>query len=230
MKLPRLFVAGFKSMIPITTGVIPFGAVVGTVCAEAGFSFFQTISMNILVYAGAAQLAAVELMNHHSASLLVIITGLVINLRFLLYSAAMSPVLQNEKLRTKIFCAYSLTDQSYAVMSAHQHQLKTSSESVQFYIGGALCMLIAWDLSVVAGYAFGNFAPSSWALEYAVPLSFMALVIPTLKNKKYVIVALFSFVSSILLNPLPYRLGLIATAALSIILAAAITKKKAVQS
>lgn len=213
-------------MIPITTGVIPFGAVVGTVCSEAGFSFFQTMSMNTLVYAGAAQLASVDLMTKNAASVLVIITGLVINLRFLLYSAAMSPVLHNEKFWTKLFCAYSLTDQSYAVMTANQLKLNTPSETVKFYLGGAVCMLLAWDLSVVAGYTFGNFAPASWALEYAVPLSFMALVIPTLKNKNYVIVAGFSFVVSILLNDLPYRLGLIATAALSITLAALLTRKK----
>ena len=214
-------------MLPITTGVIPFGAVVGTVSHEAGFSFFQTVTMNFLVYAGASQLAAVDLMTKNASSIVVIITGLVINLRFLLYSAAISPVLQNEKLGIKIFSAYSLTDQSYAVMTAHQDKLKTSHDSIKFYLGGALCMLMAWDLSVIGGYVFGNFAPTSWALEYAVPLSFMALVIPTLRNRNYVIVAAFSFVTSIILYPLPYRLGLIATAGLSILLAAFITRKKA---
>lgn len=214
-------------MIPITTGVIPFGAVVGTVSHEAGFSFFQTVTMNFLVYAGAAQLAAVDLMTKNASSIVVIITGLVINLRFLLYSAALSPVLQKEKLGIKIFSAYSLTDQSYAVMTAHQDKLKTPHDTIKFYLGGALCMLMAWDLSVIGGFVFGNFAPASWALEYAVPLSFMALVIPTLKNRNYVIVAAFSFVASILLYPLPYRLGLIATALLSILLAAFITRKKA---
>lgn len=220
------FAAGFRSMIPITTGVIPFGAVVGTVSSEAGLSFFQTLSLNTLMYAGAAHLASVSLMSKQAASIVVIMTGLIINMRFLLYSAAMSPYLQNEKWYVRFFCSYTLTDQSYASMMAHQDKLQTTHQNVQFYIGGAVCMIIAWTSSMIAGYAFGNFAPASWALDYAVPLSFVALVIPTIKNKNYVMVAGFSFIVSILLNDLPYRLGLIVTALLSIGLAALLTRKR----
>ncbi len=225
--LPNFFGSGFRAMIPLTMGIVPFGAVVGTVCSEAGLSFFQTISMNTLMYAGAAQLATMDLMTKHAASIVVIMTGLIINLRFLLYSAAMSPYLQNEKWPIKLFCSYTLTDQSYAAMLANQHKLNTVHENIQFYIGSALCMLLVWTSSVIGGFAFGNFAPASWALDYAIPLSFVALVIPTLKNKNYVMVAAFSFLVSIILQGLPYRLGLIATALLSIGLAALLTRKRA---
>ncbi len=215
---------GFKGMLPITMGVIPFGAVMGTVSSEAQLTFFQTVTMNILVFAGAAQLASVELMTKHAASIVVVVTGLVINLRFLLYSAALSPALQKSSFFVKLAAAYPITDQSYAVMSAHQDKLKTHAESIQFYFGTCACMMLAWHLSVIAGFIFGNFAPSTWALDYAVPLSFVALVIPTLKNQKYVIVAAFSSVVSVMLHPLPYKIGLILTAALAIILATYITR------
>ena len=227
MKRHGFFALGFRAILPVMTGVIPFGAVTGTVCAEAGLSFFQAITMNVILYAGASQLAAVELMTKHAASIVVILTGLVINLRFLLYSAAMSPVLQHSPFFTKFICAHTLTDQSYAVMPAHQDQFKSSKDSVLFYLGTSVCMLFVWHSSFIAGYIFGNFAPASWALDYAVPLSFAALVIPTLKAKKYVIVAAFSSVVSILLYPLPYKLGLVTTALLSIGLGAYITRKKA---
>jgi len=203
-------------MIPITTGVIPFGAVMGTVSSEAHLSFFQTVSMNVLVFAGAAQLASVDLMTKNAAVLVVVATGLIINLRFLLYSAALSPIVQKSGFFTKLVCAYLITDQNYAVMSAHEKKLKSNSESIQFYLGASLCMLLTWHFSVMAGYAFGNFAPASWALDYAVPLSFVSLMIPTLKNFKYIGVAIFSSIVSILLNPLPYKVGLIITALLAI--------------
>lgn len=228
MKSENLFLSGFRGMLPITTGVIPFGAVMGTVCAEAKLSFFQSITMNVVVYAGAAQLAAVELMTKNAASVVVIVTGLIINLRFLLYSAALSPVVQKSHFLTKFFCAYSLTDQGYAVMSAHQDKLKSNAEAILFYLGASVCMVITWQSSVVAGYVFGNFAPASLKLDFAVPLSFIALVIPTLKNKKYVVVTVFSSIVSLLLHPLPYRLGLIATALLAILLAFILTRKKVV--
>lgn len=215
-------------MLPIITGIVPFGAVVGTVCAEAQLSFFQSLMMNVFVFAGASQLAAVDLMNHGAASLVVIVTGLIINLRFLLYSAALSPVVQRSSFWTKLFCAYCVTDQNYAVMSAHENKLKNSQESIRFYIGASICMLLAWHLSVVAGFIFGNFAPASLSLDFAVPLSFVALVLPTLKNKIYVIITVFSSVVSLLLHPLPYKLGLIATALLSIGLALILTRKRQV--
>lgn len=228
MKRPGFFALGFRAILPVMTGVIPFGAVTGTVCAEAGLSSFQAITMNVILYAGASQLAAVDLMSNHGASIVVILTGLVINLRFLLYSAAMSPVLQQSPFFIKFLCAHTLTDQSYAVMSAHQDQFKGSNDSVLFYLGTAACMFFVWHSSFIAGYVFGNFAPASWALDYAVPLSFAALVIPTLKTKKYIFVAGFSSVMSILLYPLPYKLGLVTTALLSIGLGAYMTRKKAV--
>lgn len=220
------FKKGFIATVPILPGIIPFGAVMGTVCFEAKLSLFQAVAMNLLAYAGAAQLAAMELMTKHAAGLVVVVTGLIINIRFLLYSAAMSPHLQNSRFFTKFISAYSLTDQSYAIVSANQTQLKTSDEVIRFYLGTAACMALTWHLSVIAGYIFGNFAPASLALDYAVPLSFVALVIPTLKNKRYVAVAAFSSFVSILLNPLPFRTGLIVTALLAIGFAVVITRKR----
>ena len=213
-------------MIPIMTGVIPFGIVVGTISAEVGFSFFQTVTTNLIVFAGAAQLAEMELMSHQATSALIILTGLVINLRFLLYSAAISPVLQGTPIWVKAICAHTLTDQSYAVMSAHQAKWSTKRNIIQFYLGTAACMTLSWHLSVIVGYSFGNVAPSTWALDFAIPLSFVSLVIPTLKTKPHVAVALFSGAFSLAMNEVPYRLGLLVTAALAITLAALLTWKR----
>jgi predicted branched-subunit amino acid permease len=94
----KVFIQGFKSMIPIIPGIIPFGAVMGSVSSEVGLSFFQTVMMNVLVFAGAAQLASLDLMKTETPMLIVLITGLIINLRFILYSAAYSPVMQKSKL------------------------------------------------------------------------------------------------------------------------------------
>lgn len=217
---------GFRQMIPITSGVIPFGAVMGAAFYDAKLSFFQAMTMNIFVYAGASQLAAIDLMNTHAASAVVIATGLVINLRFLLYSAGLSPSLQQAGFWTKFLCAHTLTDQSYAVMSASDGKLKNSNDAVSFYLGTAACMWLVWQASVVAGFIFGNFAPASWSLDFAVPLSFLALVIPTLKSKKYWAVAALSALLSILFYALPYKLGLICTAVCSIAFAAFLTKKR----
>lgn len=220
------FSMGFRAILPIISGIIPFGAIVGSSFAEAKLSFWQALYMNTAVYAGAAQLATTALMTQKAATFVVIGTGLIINLRFLLYSAAMAPALQGSRFLTKFLCAYTLTDQSYATMMANQKKISTHSEAVAFYLGTAACMFLTWQSSVVAGFVFGNFAPTSWSLDFAVPLSFLSLVIPTLRNRTYVTVALFSSVSSLVLYDLPLKTGLMATALLSMALAAYLIRRR----
>lgn len=223
LKSPH-FRNGFLQMIPITWGTIPFGAVMGTVFLNAKIGFAKSALMNILVFAGASQLAAINLMNNNAGLIVVVFTGLVINLRFLLYSAGLALEIRDTHPLVKLFCAYTLTDQSYAVMSAHQSEFKNNQETTDFYLGTALCMMLAWHLSVLIGYVFGNFAPSSWSLDFAVPLSFLALLIPTLKNKKYWAVAIFSATASVAFYHLPLKTGLIATALSSILLSIFLTR------
>jgi predicted branched-subunit amino acid permease len=166
-------------------------------------------------------------MTLNAAVAVVVATGLVINLRFLLYSAAMAPLLQNSGPLLKVLCAFTLTDQSYATMTANESKFSSNREAVEFYLGTAACMLLVWHASVTAGFVFGNFAPARWSLDYAVPLSFVALLIPVLKDRRYVAVALTSSVLSLFLHHLPLKTGLVATALLSMLLAAWFLRKKA---
>lgn len=223
----NFFRFGFVKILPIMSGVIPFGAVVGSSAHDAGLSLTQAMVINVFVFAGASQLAAVDLMVKDAPLLVVVATGLIINMRFLLYSAAISPVLHDSSFWKKFFGAYLMTDQSYAVMSAHEQHFKSSIDAIQFYFGACACMVLTWHSSVLAGFLFGNFAPKSWGLDYAVPLSFVSLVIPTIKNRKYAIVATCSAICGIALYELPLNLGLIISAMISIVLAVLLTRKSA---
>lgn len=220
------FKSGFRSILPIISGIIPFGAVMGSAFSEANLSFGQAMLMNTAVYAGAAQLATVDLMKLNAAAFVVIATGLIINLRFLLYSAAMSPFLKDASPFIKFCCAFTLTDQSYAAMSSNHDKFKTNLEATNFYLGTAACMILTWHGSVIAGYVFGNFAPAALNLDYAIPLSFVALLIPTLKTKSHKAVALFSSIVSLGFYGLPLKTGLMVTALLSIGVAWIIIQKK----
>jgi predicted branched-subunit amino acid permease len=215
----KQFKMGLLSIIPIISGIIPFGAVMGSAFAKAKLTFWQAMLMNTTVYAGASQLATTDLMKMHAAMFVVIATGLIINLRFLLYSAAMSPYLKDATPLVKFLCAFTLTDQSYAAMIANQDKFNSNTEATHFYLGTAACMVLAWHLSVTAGFVFGNFAPAALSLEFAIPLSFVALLIPTLKRKGHQIVAFFSAILSLLFNDFPLKTGLMVTALMSIGLA-----------
>ncbi len=220
------FRMGFRSVLPIISGIIPFGAVMGSAFAESKLEFWQAMLMNTTVYAGAAQLATTDLMKMNAALFVVIGSGLIINLRFLLYSAAMSPYVKEATPLIKFLCAFTLTDQSYAAMTANHDKFNTNSEATQFYLGTAACMMLTWHSSVIAGFVFGNFAPASLALDFAIPLSFVALLIPTLKRRGHKVVALFSSVVSLLLNGFPLKTGLMVTALLSIGLAWIIIQRR----
>ncbi|MBL7665231.1 MAG: AzlC family ABC transporter permease [Bacteriovoracaceae bacterium] len=215
----KFFKMGFISVIPIVSGIIPFGAVVGSAFSETGLKFWQAMLMDWALYAGAAQLASANLMKMNAAIFVIVITGLIINSRFLLYSAAMAPYLKSASPLTKFLCAFCLTDQSYATMNANQHKFHSDKDATDFYLGTAVCMQMVWHTSVLMGYIFGNFAPARISLDFAIALSFAALLIPTLKSKNHKFVALFSSVLSLLLYELPLRTGLMVTALISIALA-----------
>ena len=155
------FTNGIKAMLPITSGVIPFGIVMGTVAFNAQIDLTQTMGMNLFVFAGASQLAAVDLMTQNAASLVVITTGLIINLRFMLYSASLSTVLQSSNLLVKSLVSYSITDQTYAALMANQSRLNSTRKTIEFYFGASACMIVAWQVAVLSGFIFGNFAPTA---------------------------------------------------------------------
>lgn len=222
----KQFKAGVLATLPVVSGVLPFGAVMGATFAEASLPVHQAFFMNTALYSGAAQLATIDLMKLNTATLVVVGTGLIINVRFLLYSAALSPYLAGAKPWVKLFCAFTLTDQSYASMSAKSDTFTTNKDAVEFYVGTAVAMLWFWHLSTVVGYVFGNIAPKALNLDYAVPLSFVALLIPTLKTRAHRLIAVTSSVLSLALYQMPLRSGLITTALISIALAWTYIQKK----
>lgn len=207
-------------MMPVIPGIIPFGLIMGSVATAHGLTTIETMLMNSIVFAGASQLMVIDLMSSNTPAFIIVFAGLTINLRFLLYSAANSETFNKLNVPSKLAAAYLLTDQSYAVMSAREMELKTNTnERVYFFFGASICMLLFWNMSVLVGCFFGNIVPASLSLDFAVPLSFMALTIPTLKTKKHILVAAFSGTLSIIFFSLPLKLGLMVSAILSIIFA-----------
>jgi predicted branched-subunit amino acid permease len=208
---------GAVKMLPIIPGVIPFGLIMGGVASSNNLTLFETMSLNFSIYAGASQLAVMELLSKGSPTLIIILTGLIINLRFIMYSTAMAPLVEKYDPLKKIGLAYFLTDQSYAVTNNEMESLASNSEKVSFYLGTSLCMTLFWQLSTFVGFIFGDFAPPSMSLDFVVPLAFMSLIIPSLKNRIFVTVAMTSFCLSVVFHDLPYNLGLIVSATFALV-------------
>lgn len=203
------FWAGVRALMPIVMGVVPVALITGVVMVSNGLSFGQAAWMSVWVYAGSAQLVALQMFGSHAPTALVILTGLVVNLRFLVYSASMIPYLQARTWLQKVSVAYVMTDQSYAV-SMSRFQLEPHLPNKRwFYLGTGVAMWCTWQFGTLLGMLVGTQIPSAWQLDFTIPLAFIALLVPQLRSQKILIVAAVAGLAAVLTASLPFKLGLV---------------------
>ena len=107
--------AGAKAVAPQLIGVIPFGLVAGASPADGGLGVGAAAGFSTIVFAGASQLAAIDVLTHGGTVLVAVLAACTINLRMVLYSASLAPFLAKDKLRWRVLASYLLVDQVYAV-------------------------------------------------------------------------------------------------------------------
>lgn len=213
----RDFVAGGRAVGPILLGVVPFGLIAGVTAVNAGISPLQAVGMSVIVFAGAAQLAAIDLIGRSAPIAVVVLTVVVINLRFVMYSASIAPYFRQLAAPWKWLSAYVLTDQAYAVSLTEFRATAPDERSRKwFYLGAASMLWIVWQISTFAGAAVGASMPAGLSLEFAVPLTFMALLVPALDDRATVVAALVAGTVGVVGAVLPFNLGLITAALVGI--------------
>lgn len=219
MTFRRSTAAGLRAAAPILVGVVPFGTIYGVVAVSQGLDRLPAILMSSIVFAGASQIAATELWGKGAPWWIVVATGLVINLRFLMYSASLAPHLNDLRAWQRWLGSYLLTDQAYAV-SVIRYQSEGAVHRFGFYLGAALALWTTWQASSVLGVIVGLQVPPAWGLDFSVPLMFLALLIPTLRTPTPVIVAVVSGVAALAFHGLPLHLGLMAAASTGLLVGA----------
>lgn len=143
--------------------------------------------MSVLVFAGASQLAALDLLGRDAALGVVVVTAVVVNLRPLMYSASIAPHFRDLPTRTRAACAYLLTDPSYAMSvaryAADERGGGDRTRRPYYYLGVGGTLWVTWQAGTAAGVAFGAAVPDGRRLEFAVPPVFLALLVPTLSDR-----------------------------------------------
>lgn len=211
------FLSGTKDISPILLGVLPFGLICGAVCTGVGMPEWSAAGMSLLIFAGAAQLAATQLMSEHASLAVIILTGLVINARFLMYSASIAPHFKGVSTFGKVGLAYMLTDQAYAIcITKFTGPEADKTNKVAYFLGTAVLMWFAFNVTTIIGAYLGAFIPAEWELDFAIPLTFTALVIPAVKDRPTLLAAVIAGIVSYVADPLPYNLGLITAAVVGI--------------
>ncbi len=181
-------------------GVIPFGLVAGATPATTGLGGGVAVGLSTLVFAGASQLAAADVLADGGSALVAVVAACTINLRMLLYSASLAPHLAREPLRRRLFMAYLLTDQAYTVSilrwSAEEADAAAGVGAVEqrrrvpFYLGAAVLLWVNWQICTIVGVLIGSAVPEDIPLDFAVPLVFLVLLIPTVSTRPAAVAAM----------------------------------------
>lgn len=204
------FWRGLRAFAPLIPGVMPFSMVAGIAAVQAGFTPAQSIAFSLIGYAGSAQLVASQMVAAHAPAVLIVLSSLIVNLRFAMYSASMLPLFGGTPLFRRWPLAYGLTDQAYAVTMGRP---ATEARPVAYYTGAAVLMWLTWQSGTAVGALLGAKVPAGWPLDFAVPLSFIALLVPVLHTRPQVLAAVVSALVAVVAQGLPFRLNLILGAA-----------------
>ena len=218
------FLTGARDSLPILLGVVPFALICSVAAISVGLNPLEAVGMSFIVFAGASQLAVLQLMGEGAIWIVMLLTAWVINLRFIMYSATLAPYLKDEPLRRKLPFVYILSDQAFGV-SMSKFANEVPANPAWYYYGAASAIWLTWIISAILGALLGTLIPASWGLDFAFPLSFMALMFASLKDRPTVIAALVGGITAVITKGMPYNLGLILAATLGI-LAGVFAEKK----
>lgn len=210
------FLLGVKDELPILVGVVPFGMIYGILALGAGLNPFDAQAMSAVIFAGSSQFMTVQLIREAAPWLVILMTGFIINLRHALYSATIAPYIKHLPRRWKALLAYLLTDEAFAVAALNYQREGVTRFGHWYFLGAGLAWWTSWQISTAVGIFLGAQVPGSWGLDFTLPLTFIALVVPALKDKAGVVTAVVAGLAALLFFGLPYKLGLIVAAALAI--------------
>ncbi len=207
--------AGMRDSIPFIFVAGPFGLLFGVLATEAGLHLVETMVFTVSTFAGAAQFTAVTLLQAHTPTLIVLLSALAVNLRVAMYSASLTPYLGGAPFWQRACAAYLMVDQSYALSIAkfEAEPEMTVPQRVRYFFGTNCLIAPVWVLSTLAGAILGARVPQSWAIDFALPITFLAMIAPMLRSPAHVAAAFVGCSVSLLAAGLPYNLGLIVAGA-----------------
>ncbi len=206
------FLLGARALLPLLLGVAPFGVIYGVVALQSGIPPLAAVLMSSVVFAGSAQFLLAQLIGVGAPLLLMVGAVAVLNLRHALYSASVAPLLGHLSWPWKWLLAYLLTDEAYA--AAIPRLLDPAHRAVRHWLllGSGLALWSSWQLSTLAGVLLGQGLPAELPLDFALPLTFIAIVVPLINSRARLAAALVAGAAAVLAAGLPYKLGLFVAA------------------
>ena len=194
----KTFSQGLFDILPLMIPVVPFGIIFGAIGIELGFGPYVTYATSIIIFSGASQIVILQLLSAGASSLVVIISSSVVSTRHLLYGAVVSQHLNKLSLQWKLLLSYLLTDQSFAV--SNEYFIKNTNNYFKHYylLGSGITLWLIWQITTIIGIILGSIVPDELGLTFAIPLTFLALLVNYFRNLNHLIVIIVSGISSLL--------------------------------
>ena len=220
----KIFLKGIIDVSPLMIPVVPFGLIFGVLSIDIGFTPLETMGMSIIIFGGASQIILLQLFSGGASSLVIISSVGAVNSRHLLYGAVVSEHLSDLKLVWKIIISYFLVDQAFA--RSNEYFKKNNDKNKYFHlVGGGITCWVIWQTTTFLGIVVGSFIPEKLGLSFAVPLTFLALLVNDFRKLINVIVIIVSgLVATFGFNFIPYKAYAIVAGLTALIVAAILTK------
>lgn len=180
--------AALRECTPVVLGVVPFGITCGIMGLTAKMTGVETILMSVFVFAGASQFIGITMLGAGITSWgIITLTTLLVNLRHLIMGSSLAPYMLRLPFPVQALLSFFLTDEAYALTISRIHKARYS---VFYQFTVSILLYLVWVLATVAGVVLGSYIsdPLTWGLDFAMPATFLVLLIPLLIDRVSLIV------------------------------------------
>ena len=220
----KIFLKGVKDVSPLMVPVVPFGIIFGVLAIELGFNGYTTMGMSIIIFGGASQIIFLQLFSAGASSLVILSSVGAVNSRHLLYGAVLSEHLSDLKLSWKIIISYFLVDQAFAVSNSYLKKNNDKDKHFHLFGAGVTCWTI-WQITTLIGIILGSLIPDKLGLTFAIPLTFLALLVNDFRKLINVIIILVSgTIATLGYQIIPFKAYVIVASLSGLIVAFILTK------
>jgi predicted branched-subunit amino acid permease len=213
------FLLGLRAIAPGLVALTIWGIVTGVAMSRAGLTDQTAAAMSLLVYAGSAQLTALPLIAAAAPLWLIFAAGIIVNLRFVIFGAALHPYFKDLTWGKRLFMGYLAVDIAFVAFMPRFHDAprKGTLEQHWFFLGAVIPSWFLWQLTSLLGISLGNVVPVSWSIDFAATLALLALMLPLANTRPIILSVLAAGVVAWVAQTLPLRLGLLAAVVTGIV-------------
>jgi len=200
-----IFKTGVLAVAPYMLSVIPFGIICGAIGVDMGFNPYLVYAMSIIIFGGASQIVFLQLLSAGASTFIAVTSVGIINSRHLLYGAVLSEYLEKLTLLKKLIISYFIVDQGFAESNEYLKKNKDQKNKHYHLLGTGITLWICWQISTILGIILGSFIPEELGLKFAVPLTFIAILVNEFRKIDQVFVIFVSGISSLLFFDAPLK-------------------------